>query len=191
MKDFTITIFGSSLPQPGDEEYTDAYYIAKQLARNGFNICSGGALGIMDAVSKGASEEGKEAIGITVSIFNSPSNIYLTKEIRCDTLSQRLDNLVSNADGFVILPGGTGTLLELALIWELINKDVLDYKPIACLGNMWANIVREMENRVRIEKRKENIIRCFDKPNQIIEFIKESFNGKTLNEFSSVNGEKN
>ena len=52
MKNKTITIFGSSIPQIGDKEYTDAYFIGKELAKSGFNICSGGSLGIMDAVSK-------------------------------------------------------------------------------------------------------------------------------------------
>lgn len=171
MKRKTITIFGSSLPQSGEKEYTDAYYIGKSIAKNGFNICSGGAQGIMDAVSKGAVGEGMEAIGITVSIFNSPSSGNLTQEIKCDTLSQRLDTLIDYGDGFIILPGGTGTLLELSLIWELFNKNVIQEKPVACLGKMWKQIIEPMENRVRFENRKENLISCFDNPDEVIEFI--------------------
>ena len=174
MKRKTITIFGSSLPKPGDEEYEEAYLIGKKLAQNGFNICSGGALGIMDAVSKGATEEGKEAIGITVPIFNSSASKYLTHEIKCNTIFQRLDNLIEYGDGFVILPGGTGTLLELAIVWEMFNKNVLDERPVICLGEMWKNIVSPMEERVKYEGRKVNLVKCFNKPAELVNYISNS-----------------
>jgi len=167
----TITIFGSSLPIPGELEYEDAYYIGKSLARNGYNICSGGAQGIMDAVSKGAIEEGKEAIGITVDMFNAISSKNLTREVKCNTLYQRLENLIELGDGFIILPGGTGTMLEISLIWEMFNKNVIEEKPIACLGKMWEGIVSLMEERVKYEKRKVNLIKCLSTPKDIVEFM--------------------
>ena len=86
MKKKTITIFGSSLPQQGDKEYEDAYYLSKKLAKNGFNICSGGFQGTMDAVSKGANEEGQEAIGVTVRLFDAQPSKYLSREIKCGSL---------------------------------------------------------------------------------------------------------
>jgi uncharacterized protein (TIGR00730 family) len=174
MKAKTITIFGSSLPKQGDEEYEEAYLIGKKLAQNGFNICSGGALGIMDAVSKGATEEGKEAVGITVPIFNSATSKYLTHEIKCNTIFQRLDNLIEYGDGFVILPGGTGTLLELAIVWEMFNKNVLDERPVVCLGEMWKNIVSPMEERVKYEGRKANLVKCFNKSTELVNYISNS-----------------
>lgn len=179
MKQYTITIFGSSLPAETDEEYQDAYSLSKKLAKAGFNICSGGSMGIMDAVSKAASEEGKEAIGVTVSIFNSPASKYLTNEIKCNTLSERLDNLVTIGDAFILLPGGTGTLLELSFIWELMNKNVMDIKPAACYGEMWKRIVEEMENRVKIEKRRENLIKYFGDREKLVDFF--------VNKFSQIN----
>ena len=171
MEKGTITIFGSSLPKSGEKEYEDAYYIGKSLAKHGYNICSGGSQGIMDAVSKGAKEEGREAIGITVEIFNTAKSTNLTKEIECKTLFERLDNLTNLANGFIILPGGTGTLLEISLIWELMNKNIQNIKPAAALGSMWKNIITPMEKRVKIEKRKENLIKCFDTPDEIIKFM--------------------
>lgn len=176
MESKTITIFGSSLPRPGDDEYEEAYLLGKKLAQNGFNVCSGGAQGIMDAVSKGASEEGREAIGITVGLFNSISSKYLTREIKCDTLFQRLDNLIEYGDGFIILPGGTGTLLELSIVWEMFNKNILDERPVVCLGEIWMRIVAPMEERVKYERRKANLIQCLNKPSEVIEFIKNKLN---------------
>lgn len=175
MKDLTITVFGSSIPKIGEKEYTDAYYIGKELAKIGFNICSGGSLGIMDAVSKAAYEEGRKAIGITVKIFNSHTSRFLTEEIKCDTLYERLNNLVNIGDAFVVLPGGTGTLLELSLVWELLNKNVMNMKPIACLGGMWKNIVEVMEKRVKSEGRIEGLLRNFSEPDEIVQYVIDSF----------------
>ncbi len=171
MKVKTITVFGSSMPKPGDKDYEDAYLIGKKLGDKGFNICSGGFQGIMDAVSKGAKEAGVEAIGITVPLFNAQSSKYLTNEIKCNTLFERLDNLITYGDGFIILPGGTGTLLELSLVWEMINKNISKPKPVACLGEMWSKIVAPMEERVKIEGRKENLINCFNTVDEVLDFI--------------------
>lgn len=175
MKQSTITIFGSSLPLENDEEYQDAYHISKKLANAGFNICSGGSMGIMDAVSKAAYEEGREAIGVTVNIFNSPSSKYLTNEIKCDTLAERLDNLVNIGDAFILLPGGTGTMLELSFIWELMNKNVMDIKPAVCFGEMWKIIVDEMEKRVKTEKRQENLIQYYGDKEKLVDFFISNF----------------
>jgi len=63
-----ITIFGSSKPLNNEEQYLNAYQLGKQLAQVGFDICTGGFNGIMEAASKGAMEGGAEAIGVTVSL---------------------------------------------------------------------------------------------------------------------------
>lgn len=175
METKTLTIFGSSIPIPGEKEYEDAYFIGKTLAKKGFNICSGGAQGIMDAVSKGAKEEGREAIGITIAVFNAVSSSHLTKEISRDTLFQRLDDLISYGDGFIILPGGTGTLLEISLLWEMFNKNLLGEKPTACLGEMWKKIVEPMEERIKYENRKQNLVRCFENRDDLVNFFITAF----------------
>lgn len=168
----TITIFGSSLPKPGDSEYENAYLIGKLLAQNNFDVCSGGNQGIMDAVSKGSIENGGKAIGITVSIFNSIPSNYLTTKIECNTLYERIDKLIQYGDAYLILPGGTGTLLELSVVWEFLNKNIMEVKPVVCLGKMWKNIVNEMEKRIVIEKRKTDLISCFDKVEDCTNFLK-------------------
>ena len=62
----TITIFGSSIPQQGDEQYSAAEKLGELLALKGFDVCNGGNLGIMEAVSKGAVRNGGNAIGLTL-----------------------------------------------------------------------------------------------------------------------------
>jgi hypothetical protein len=157
-----VTVFGSSIPCPGDEEYEIAYKLGKILAHNNINVCSGGFQGIMDAVSKGAVENGSDAIGVTLNIYNVLPSKYLTKEIKCNTLFERLENLIEIGDAYVILQGGTGTLLELSLIWEFMNKNMIEIKPIAGYGKMWSEIVGIMEKQILKEKRKTGLIKCFN-----------------------------
>lgn len=156
-----ITVFGSSIPRPGDEEYETAYKFGKIFAQNNINVCSGGFQGIMDAVSKGAAENNAEAIGVTLDIYNVKPSKYLTKEIRCQTLFERLENLVQIGDAYLILQGGTGTLLELSLVWEFMNKSMIETKPFAGYGKMWNEIVSIMERQILKEKRKTGLIKCF------------------------------
>lgn len=124
-----ITIFGSSQPKPGEAEYETAYELGAILGRNGFSVCSGGFQGIMDAVSKGVSENGGEAIGVTVDLFSALPSKYLTKEIKCNSLFSRIEKMVELGDAYIILRGGTGTLVEFSIVWEYINKPLWTRSP--------------------------------------------------------------
>jgi predicted Rossmann-fold nucleotide-binding protein len=98
----------------------------------------------MLAASKGAREAGGEVIGVTCSAFKAGSaNKFLCREIVTTSLNERLDTLISLGSAYVVLPGGTGTLLELALVWELKNKGFLTGdKPIILLGEYWRPLVK-------------------------------------------------
>ncbi len=167
-----ITVFGSSLPKAGEPEYEIAFELGKQLALNGFDVCSGGYQGIMDAVSKGAASVGGKAIGVTVDLFNAIPSKYLTSEIKCDTLFERIDKLITTGDAYIVLPGGTGTMVELSLVWEMMNKSLTEIKPIVCFGEMWKKIVSEMETRTKLEKRTTGLVKCVNSINECIELIK-------------------
>ena len=167
----TITVFGSSIPKQNEQEYETAYKLGIELAKRGFNVCTGGYQGIMDAVSKGASENGAEAIGITVDLWGAIPSKYLTKVIECETLFERITKLVETGDGYVILQGGTGTLLELSVIWELMNKNLLTTKPVACYSKMWKNIVEVMEKQINKEGRKTGLIKPCDTVEEIVEYL--------------------
>lgn len=167
----TITIFGSSIPQYGDEQYAAAEKLGELLALRGFNVCSGGNLGIMEAVSKGAVRNGANAIGITLNSVNFTSNKYLTEEIICSSLFDRITKLIQYGDGYIILQGGTGTLLELAAVWELMNKELLSIKPIVCHSAMWKEITSIMNTQLRKENRLTDLVKCFNSVEEIVEYL--------------------
>lgn len=166
-----ITVFGSSKPLEDEEEYQTAYYLGKELGNRRFSVCTGGYLGIMDAVSRGAAEKGREAIGITVETFKARKSSYLTKEIECKNLLDRLGKLIELADAYIILRGGTGTLVELSLVWEMINKHAIPAKPVVCHGEMWSGLVETMDERIKYEKRETGIVKSFLDIDECINFI--------------------
>ncbi len=167
----TITVFGSSRPIEGEEEYITAYKLGKQLAQKGFNICTGGYQGIMNAVSRGAKEGGAEVTGITVRGWGSIPSKYLTKEVKCEDLNERLQKLIEKGDAYVVLQGGTGTLLELALVWELINKKILPVKPIISHSMMWKKIAEIIDRQLTLEKRVTGLVKNFNTVEEIADYI--------------------
>jgi uncharacterized protein (TIGR00730 family) len=143
MSDKVVTIFGTSRTGAGDAIFTLAMEMGRLLAQAGFTIANGGYGGTMLAAAKGAAEAGGEIIGVTCSAFKSgKANEYVTREIVTGSLDERLETLVKLGQAYIVLPGGTGTLLELAKVWELKNKGFLNAdKPIILLGGFWKPLI--------------------------------------------------
>jgi len=143
-----VTVFGSSRPRAGDPHYEEALALGRSLAERGFAVCTGGYAGVMEAVSHGAREAGGRALAVTARFFKSRANQWVSEEIRVDTWQDRLFELIRQGDGYVACIGGTGTLVELAVVWEMLNKGVMERKPIVILGDFWRPVierVREVE----------------------------------------------
>ena len=147
-RELRVTVFGSSRPREGDADYEEARLLGRALAESGYSVCSGGYGGVMEAVSRGAKESGGKTYGITAEFFKAKLNPWIDVEVRVKTWQERLFELIRVADGFVACKGGTGTLVELAVVWEMLNKSVMAGKPFAVLGDFWLPIldrVREVE----------------------------------------------
>jgi uncharacterized protein (TIGR00725 family) len=148
-KEFIVTVFGSSRPREGDADYEEARVLGRALAKHGFLVCSGGYGGVMEAVSRGAKEAGGKTTGVSADFFKAAKlNAWIDVEVRMKTWEERLFELIRRADGFVACKGGTGTLVELAVVWEMLNKSVMVAKPFAVLGDFWQPVldrVREVE----------------------------------------------
>ncbi len=143
-----VTVFGSSRPRAGDAQYAAAQALGAELAGKGFVVCSGGYGGVMEAVSRGAKEGGGNTMGITAKFFTARANEWVDEEIRVKTWQERLFELVKRGHGYVVCPGGTGTLVELAVVWEMLNKGAMARRPLVVLGDFWGPVierVREVE----------------------------------------------
>jgi uncharacterized protein (TIGR00730 family) len=166
----TITIFGTGKAKQSDANFQLAYETGKLLAQAGFTIANGGYGGTMLAAAKGAAEAGGEIVGVTCSAFkNSTANKYVTREIVTASLDERLDTLIKLGLAYIVLPGGTGTLLELAKVWELKNKGFLKTdKPIILLGGFWKPLVDLVTSD---DPDSSRYVKLADRPEQVIKMI--------------------
>ena len=139
-----ITVFGSSRPEEGHLDYAEALALGRDLAAAGFAVCTGGYGGVMEAVSRGAGEAGGRVLAVTSTFFRSRANRWVQEETRVDTWQDRLFELVRLGDGFVACKGGTGTLVELAVVWEMLNKKAMEARPFVVLGDFWQPILERV-----------------------------------------------
>jgi uncharacterized protein (TIGR00730 family) len=175
-----VTVFGSAFPKDGESEYKDAYILGSLLAQKGFDVNTGGYNGIMEAVSRGVKDNGGNAVGITLNYLKSKPNNFLHSTISCNTLFERITKLIELGDAYIILQGGTGTLLELAVVWEFLNKGLMNDKPVACHSLMWKEIGTILNKQLVKEGRDINRISFFEEIEEMVEFISDRLN-KVLN----------
>jgi len=173
-----VTVFGSSRPNERDEEYELAYEVGKNLALNGFTVCNGGYAGIMEASARGAKEAGGKTIGVTFqNTFQKNANRWIDEEIVQLTLVNRMVNLVELGSAYIVLKGGTGTLLELAVVWEFINKGLLKERPIVIVGDFWNSVIETLRKELLWEGAGDctKYIYHASSPEKSVKFIKEQF----------------
>ncbi|MGB8215135.1 MAG: LOG family protein [Anaerolineales bacterium] len=140
-----ITVFGGSHPQPGSPAYTEALELGRLLAQAGHTVLTGGYIGTMEAVSRGANEAGGHVIGVTCADIEAwrgtRANAWVQEERHFATLQERLNELVLACDAAIALPGGPGTLTEIALTWNLMIVSSIPSKPLILVGSGWRSVL--------------------------------------------------
>jgi uncharacterized protein (TIGR00730 family) len=136
-----VSVFGGSLPREGDEAYTEAQALGRLLAERGHTVLTGGYIGTMEAVSRGANEAGGHVIGVTCSDIERwrprSANPWVKEELKRQTLIERLHTLIHESDAALALPGGPGTLTEISLMWNLMIVESLHRRPLILVGRGW------------------------------------------------------
>lgn len=145
-----ITVFGGSQPKQGDAAYAEACELGKLLAEAGHTVLTGGYIGTMEAVSRGANEAGGHVIGVTCANIEAwrpvKPNAWVQEERRFATLQERLNELVLACDATIALPGGPGTLTEIALTWNLMIVNSMPPKPLILTGAGWRSVMESFYN---------------------------------------------
>lgn len=145
MADFRVTVFGGSSPKPGEAAYTQALQLGKLLGEAGCIVQTGGYVGTMEAVSRGANEAGAHVIGITCEQIEDwrpvKLNPWVQEEIRYKTLRQRLFALIDGCDAALVLPGGIGTLTEIIFFWDELAIKASRRRPLIAIGSEWKTIL--------------------------------------------------
>lgn len=149
-----ITVFGSSKPRPGEPDYLQAMRLGERIARSGHTVLTGGYIGTMEAVSRGAAEAGGHVIGVTCAQIerwrNTGANPWVKEERRFETLNERLNELISACDAAIALPGGPGTLTEITLFWNLLVIEALPPRPLVLVGEDWRIVFQTYLERMGV-----------------------------------------
>jgi len=182
----TVTIFGSSLPGETSTAYAEARRLGHLLAQAGYAVCNGGYQGLMEASARGARDGGGHTVGVTCTLWPRPANPWIVEEVRAASFSERLMTLIERGDAYIALPGGTGTLAELALAWEMMNKRTLSktvggQKPLLAIAPYWQSVITCLEQEAQLGngdpgsvRAAMDIVTLFETPDQAVEFLRRS-----------------
>ncbi len=150
-----VTIFGSARTKPDDKYYLIAEEIAAKVAKRGYGIITGGGPGIMEAGNKGAQRGGGHSVGLNIELpFEQQNNPFIDqdKSIDFDYFFVRKVIFVKYSQGFIVMPGGFGTLDELFESLTLIQTHKIGRFPIILVGHeFWDGIVDWIE-KVMLKK---------------------------------------
>jgi hypothetical protein len=151
-----VSIFGSARTAPDSKYYALAEEIAFKLTKEGYGIITGGGPGIMEAANKGAKTAGGKSVGLNIELpFEQSSNPYIDpdKLITFDYFFVRKLMFIKYAQGFVVCPGGFGTMDELFEALTLIQTKKIGKFPIVLAGKeYWAGLFDWIKNVLSVEK---------------------------------------
>lgn len=140
-----VSIFGSARTKPGEKYYTLAVNIAEKITQHGYGIITGGGPGIMEAGNRGAHLAGGTSVGLNIDLpFEQHDNPYIDgdKSLDFDYFFVRKVMFVKYSQGFVVMPGGFGTLDELFEAITLIQTNKIDKFPIILVGTeFWGGLM--------------------------------------------------
>ena len=144
--EYSVTIFGSARIKPDSEDYDRVKKLAYKLSNIGCGIITGGGPGLMQAANEGASmvegHDSSRSIGIRVDLpYEQNANPFVGKVYTHKTFFSRLHHFMILSDAFIVVPGGIGTLLELSMVWQLLQVRKLYETPCILVGEMWEELI--------------------------------------------------
>lgn len=175
-----VTIFGSARTKPDNPYYKMTEDIAAKLVQHGYGVITGGGPGIMEAGNKGAKAAGGKSVGLNIHLpFEQSSNQYVDydKNINFDYFFVRKVMFIKYSQGFIVMPGGLGTLDELFEAYTLIQTDKIARFPIVLVGTeYWKGLLDWIKETVRDKEKNVSpqdldLISLVDTPDEAVGVI--------------------
>lgn len=179
-----VSVFGSARTKPEDKYYKLATEVAQKIAEQGYGIITGGGPGIMEAGNKGAYMAEGTSVGLNIDLpFEQHHNPYIDKDkdLKFDYFFVRKVMFVKYAQGFVVLPGGFGTLDELFEAITLIQTHKTSNFPIILVGTeFWQGLLDWIKSTVldkfgNISPEDVNLIKLVDSADEVVEILNEFY----------------
>ena len=184
-----VSIFGSARTKSENKYYSIALDISQQLSKLGYGIISGGGPGIMEAGNKGAQEGKGKSVGLNIDLpFEQNHNPYIDQEhnLQFDYFFVRKVIFVKYAQGFVILPGGLGTIDELFEALTLIQTKKISRRPVVLIGHAyWDGLIEwirtaMLEQEHNISPEDLDLFKVVDTAQEAVEYVDEFFKNHDL-----------
>jgi uncharacterized protein (TIGR00730 family) len=155
-----VTVFGGS--RPDEQGYAQALRLGTLLGEAGYAVLTGGYIGTMEAVSRGAAEAGGHVIGVTCDEIEAwrvtHPNRWVMEERRYPALRQRITALIEGCDAAIALPGGPGTLTEISEMWNHLLIGAISPRPLILVGEGWRatfeQLYRSFDGYIPAEQRR-------------------------------------
>ena len=183
-----VSIFGSARTKEGDKYYQLAVSVSKKISEAGYGIITGGGPGIMEAGNRGAHLAGGTSVGLNIDLpFEQHDNPYIDedKSLDFDYFFVRKVMFVKYSQGFVVMPGGFGTLDELFEAITLIQTHKIGKFPIILVGSeFWSGLFDWIKNTMlsfgNISPEDLDLIKIVDTEDEVVEIIDSFYKGHTL-----------
>lgn len=184
-----ISIFGSARTKPGHKYYELTVEIAKKLAEEGFGIITGGGPGIMEAANKGASLAGGNSVGLNIDLpFEQNENPFIDrdKSLDFDYFFVRKVMFTKYAQGFIMMPGGWGTMDEFFEVATLIQTRKFTQTPMICMGSAYWNGLFDWMRTIMLETESNlspgdlEMIKIFDTVDEVVAYLQEFYTHNKL-----------
>jgi len=178
---YRVAIFGSARAKPGTFVYEEVKRVSAAFTQMGCDIITGGGPGLMQAANEGAAGAGR-SVGIRVDLpFEQEVNPFVEQAFEHKTFFSRLHHFVIASDAFVVVPGGIGTVLEMLMIWQLLQVRHVDNVPLILVGKMWNGLIdwtkaSMLDPRLHLANAEDlNIPRCLETADEAIAVVKEEY----------------
>lgn len=184
-----ISIFGSARTKPGHKYYELAVEIAQRLAKEGFGIITGGGPGIMEAANKGASLSPGRSVGLNIDLpFEQTSNPFIDGDMSMnfDYFFVRKVMFTKYSQGFIMMPGGWGTMDEFFEVATLIQTRKFTQTPMICMGSeYWNGLFKWMRETMQdaegnISPGDLEMIKIFDTADEVVAYLSEFYTHNKL-----------
>lgn len=179
-----ISVFGSARTQPGHPHYELTVQISKRLAEEGFGIISGGGPGIMEAANKGAQLGAGKSVGLNIDLpFEQHSNPFIDRDANLDFdyFFVRKVMFTKYSQGFVMMPGGFGTMDEFFEVITLIQTGKMLQVPLILVGaDYWSGLVAWMQGIMlkqasNISPEDLDLLKIADTPEEVVAHVLEFY----------------
>ena len=183
-----VSIFGSARTKPGEPYYELTVDVSEAIAKAGYGVITGGGPGIMEAGNKGANQAGGTSVGLNIELpFEQHDNPYIDsdKVLDFDYFFVRKVMFVKYSQGFVVMPGGFGTLDELFEAITLIQTNKIGTFPIVLVGtDFWGGLIDWIKDTMleagNISPNDLDLIKLVDSADEVVEIIDAFYKGRSM-----------